>query len=67
MGSQGGQLSREIPSLKESGRPGKSLPHIGTLALGTEEPQLQPVAGISHLDVAAAGAGAIRKDATEVK
>lgn len=61
MGSQGGQLSREIPSLKEPGRPGKSASYR------TEEPQLQPVAGISHLDVAAAGAGAIRKDATEVK
>lgn len=35
----------------------KSLSDIGTLALGTEEVQIHPMAVLSHLDVAAAWTG----------
>lgn len=67
MGSQGGQLSWDLPPHKEPGRLRKSLSHVGTLALGTEEVQIRFMARLSHLDVAAAGTGAIRKDSYKVK
>lgn len=54
---QGGQLSWDLPPHKEPGRPMKSLSDIGTLALGTEEVQIHPMAVLSHLDVAAAWTG----------
>lgn len=64
MGSQRGQFSQNLPSHKETRRARKPLPHIETLALGTELLQLQPS---NHVQGAAAGAGAIKKDSYKVR